>query len=76
MGGDLFSSIDSVASELKAPDASRRRDAVDKLDAWSADEARPLLLVALGDADADAAACARTRRRRSDAIGSSTPCRG
>ena len=49
--GDLFSNIDSVASELKAPDVGRRRDAVDKLDAWSADEARPLLLTALGDAD-------------------------
>ena len=31
-GGDLFSSIDAVASELKAPDAARRRDAVDILD--------------------------------------------
>jgi HEAT repeat protein len=51
--GDLFSSIDAVASELKAPDAARRRDAVDKLDAWPAEEARPLVLVALGDADAD-----------------------
>ena len=51
--GDLFSSIDAVASELKAPDAARRRDAVDKLDAWPGDEARSLLLVALGDADAD-----------------------
>src|SRR6185312_8705321 len=51
--GDLFSNIDAVASELKAPDASRRRDAVDKLDAWTGDEAKPLLLLALGDADAD-----------------------
>ncbi len=51
--GDLFSSIDAVAAELKAPDAARRRDAVDKLDAWPGDEARALLLVALGDADAD-----------------------
>jgi HEAT repeat protein len=51
--GDLFSSIDAVASELKAPDSARRRDAVDKLDAFSADEARPLLFAALGDADAE-----------------------
>ena len=51
--GDLFSSIDAVANELKAPDAARRRDAVDKLDAWPGDESRALLLVALGDADAD-----------------------
>ena len=51
--GDLFSSVDAVAAELKAPDAARRRDAVDKLDAFSAEEARPLLALALADADAD-----------------------
>ncbi|HEY2749562.1 MAG TPA: HEAT repeat domain-containing protein [Polyangia bacterium] len=51
--GDLFSSIDAVAAELRAPDAARRRDAVDKLDAWPGDESHSLLLVALGDADAD-----------------------
>ncbi|MGZ5890865.1 MAG: HEAT repeat domain-containing protein, partial [Hyphomicrobium sp.] len=70
-GGDLFSSIDAVASELKAPDAARRRDAVDKLDAWSADEARPLLLVALADADADVrahAAASLGRHRIVDAV--------
>ncbi|HEX9104264.1 MAG TPA: HEAT repeat domain-containing protein, partial [Polyangia bacterium] len=70
-GGDLFSSIDNVAGELKAPDASRRRDAVDKLDAWSADEARPLLLTALGDADAEVrahAAASIGRHRLVDAV--------
>ena len=70
-GGDLFSSIDAVASELKAPDAARRRDAVDKLDAWSADEARPLLFLALGDADADVRAHAASsvgRHRLVDAV--------
>ncbi|MGZ3408223.1 MAG: HEAT repeat domain-containing protein, partial [Polyangia bacterium] len=70
-GGDLFSSIDAVASELKAPEAARRRDAVDKLDAWSADEARPLLFLALGDADADVrahAAASAGRHRLVDAV--------
>jgi HEAT repeat protein len=58
--GDLFSSIDSVAGELKASDAARRRDAVDKLDAFGPDEARPLLLRALGDPDAEVRAHAAT----------------
>ena len=70
-GGDLFSSIDAVTSELKAPDASRRRDAVDKLDAFSVDEARPLLLTALGDADAEVrahAAASIGRHRLAEAV--------
>ncbi|HEX6834987.1 MAG TPA: HEAT repeat domain-containing protein, partial [Polyangia bacterium] len=78
-GGDLFSSIDSVASELKAPDASRRRDAVDKLDAFGADEARPLLLGALGDADADVRAHAAEsigRHRLVDAVARLTTALG
>src|SRR6266508_588545 len=71
MAADLFSSIDSVAAELKAGDATRRRDAVDKLDAYGADEARPLLLKALGDVDPDVRAHAATaigRHHLADAV--------
>ncbi|MDB4970843.1 MAG: hypothetical protein JWN44_6532, partial [Myxococcales bacterium] len=69
--GDLFSSIDAVQNELKAPDAARRRDAVDKLDAFSADDARALLLGALGDSDADVrahAALSLGKHRIGDAV--------
>jgi HEAT repeat protein len=52
-GGDLFSNIDVVANEARASDPARRRDAIDKLEAYSGDEARPILLKAMSDADTD-----------------------
>ncbi|HUS63614.1 MAG TPA: HEAT repeat domain-containing protein [Kofleriaceae bacterium] len=50
-GADLFDSIDLVAAELRAPDVARRRDAVDKLDAYGPGAAAPYLMSALGDED-------------------------
>lgn len=50
---ELFSSLDALAGQLKNGDSVQRREAVDKLDAYGADDARPLLLRALGDSDTD-----------------------
>ena len=51
---DLFDyGIETLATDLRGPEAARRREAVDKLDAISADEARPYLLQALGDTDVE-----------------------
>lgn len=60
---ELFDSIDVVAAELKSSDAAKRRDAVEKLDAWDAREARPYLYDALSDADVE------VRARAAQAIG-------
>lgn len=48
---DLFDDVGQVKAELQAPEASRRRDAVDKLDIYGAADAAPLLYAALGDPD-------------------------
>jgi HEAT repeat protein len=50
---ELFSSLDALAGQLKSGDSVQRREAVDKLDAYGADEVRPLLLRALGDSDTE-----------------------
>jgi HEAT repeat protein len=50
--GDLFGGgLETLATDLRGPEAARRREAVDKLDAYGADEARPYLLKALEDPD-------------------------
>jgi HEAT repeat protein len=66
----LFDDVARVAADLHAPEVSRRREAVERIDAWSTDEARPHLLQALGDSDLEVrvrAAAALGRRRMSDA---------
>jgi HEAT repeat protein len=68
--GDLFDDVEQVAAELRAPEVSRRREAVDKLDAFRPDEARPHLLFALNDGDVEVrarAALALGRRRIGEA---------
>jgi HEAT repeat protein len=57
---ELFSSLDALAGQLKNGDSVQRREAVDKLDAYGADEARPLLLRALADSDTEVRAHAAT----------------
>ena len=42
--GNLFDDLEAVATELRADEPSRRRDAVDKLDAYRTDEVRALPL--------------------------------
>src|SRR5437016_4021424 len=67
--GDLFDDVEGVAAELHAAEAPRRREAVDKLEPYRNDEARPHLLLALGDADLEVrvrAARALGRRHMSD----------
>jgi HEAT repeat protein len=68
--GSLFDDLDAVAAELRADEPSRRRDAVDKLDAYRTDEVRRYLLSALDDGDTEVrarAALAIGRRRLAEA---------
>jgi HEAT repeat protein len=66
--GDLYGSLDLLAAEARAPDPVRRRDAVDKLDAYGTDEARPILARAMSDADTDVRARAAASIGRHHAI--------
>jgi len=48
---DLFDDLERVAAELRSPDLAKRRDAVERLEAFDREAARPLLVAALDDAD-------------------------
>jgi HEAT repeat protein len=50
---DLFDDVEQLANDLKGVDVGKRREAVEKLDAYSSRQAAPLLLGALTDADLD-----------------------
>jgi cellulose synthase operon protein C len=68
--GDLFDDVDRVGAELRSSEVSHRREAVEHLEAFSSEEARPLLYSALADSDLEVrvrAAAAIGRRRLGDA---------
>jgi HEAT repeat protein len=68
--GDLFDDVETVAGELRAAEPSRRREAVDKLDAYRNSEVRLHLLAALSDPDLEVrvrASLALGRRHLSEA---------
>src|SRR5262245_35601040 len=76
---DLFDDVEGALTELRAPEAPRRREAIDKLDAFRNDEVRPHLLAALDDADVEVrarAALALGRRHMSDATARLVPLLG
>ncbi len=67
---DLFDDVERVAALLRSTEVGARRDAVDKLDSFGSDEARPYLYSALNDSDLEVrvrAALAIGRRKLGDA---------